>query len=441
MIVVPKFFLKLGYNLAFTLGFAVAWPLMAYLIWRRKPMWGKVGERFGHYPEKVKAWLRHPDRPVWIHAVSVGEVLLARVLIREMRKIKPNLRVFLTVGTPTGRRTAESLQDERTCLTYVPTDFYHAMMRAFRRVHPRLLILVENEIWPNMIWRAGKMGTPVCLVNSRLSRRNRGLLRFAQPIVQPVFQLFDWVGVQSVQDLHRLGVAGFPEKRLHLMGSMKYDVADLVADDPGKAQEILLRLGWTRGQVILLAGSTHPGEEEILLRLFDGLRGKHPQLRLVLVPRHAERAGSILKIARAAGFSVILRSKLEHPFLPDPQILVVDTTGELRDLYPAGDLVFIGKTLTGTGGQNFLEPARYGRAIFSGPHMENFQSLRDEFVQDRAMLICPDEESLRQEITRLLEAPEARQELGRRARACFQKHLGAGARHAEALVRLLGPEI
>ena len=219
------------------------------------------------------------------------------------------------------------------------------------------------------------------------------------------------------------------------------EVPVLLGYSLGKAQEILLRLGWTRGQVILLAGSTHPGEEEILLRLFDGLRGKHPQLRLVLVPRHAERAGSILKIARAAGFSVILRSKLEHPFLPDPQILVVDTTGELRDLYPAGDLVFIGKTLTGTGGQNFLEPARYGRAIFSGPHMENFQSLRDEFVQDRAMLICPDEESLRQEITRLLEAPEARQELGRRARACFQKHLGAGARHAEALVRLLGPEI
>jgi len=441
MIVVPKFVLKLGYNLVFTLGFAVAWPLMAYLIWRRKPMWGKVGERFGHYPEKVKVWLRHPDRPVWIHAVSVGEVLLARVLIREMRKIKSDLRVFLTVGTPTGRRTAESLQDERTCLTYVPVDFYHAMMRAFRRVHPRLLILIENEIWPNMVWRAGKMGIPVCLVNSRLSRRNRGLLRFAQPVVRPVFQLFEWVGVQSVQDLHRLEVAGFPEKRIHLMGSMKYDVADLVADDPGKARDILVSLRWHCGQVILLGGSTHPGEEEILIRLFHKMRVHHPELRLILVPRHAERAGSILKTARESGAQAILRSELKGSHPSGCEILVVDTTGELRDLYPAGDLVFIGKTLTGTGGQNFLEAARYGKAILAGPHMENFQPLRDEFMQDQAMVIGQDEESLNQLVARLLKTPEERQELGRKAKACFQKHLGAGARHAEALIRLLGPKV
>jgi 3-deoxy-D-manno-octulosonic-acid transferase len=341
------------------------------------------------------------------------------------------------VGTPTGRRTAESLQDEITCLTYVPTDFYHAMMRAFRRVQPRLLILIENEIWPNMIWRAAKMAIPVCLVNSRLSRRNRGLLRFAQPVVRPIFQLFEWVGVQSSQDLHRLEVAGFPEKRLHLMGSMKYDVADLVADDPGKAAEILKGLGWTRDQVILLGGSTHPGEEQILIRLFRKLRAQHPTLRLILVPRHAERANSILKIAKEMGFQPMLRSKLPPPLSGDYEILVVDTTGELRDLYPAGDLVFIGKTLTGTGGQNFLEPARYGRAILAGPHMENFQPLRDEFMQDQGMVICPDEETLHKEIERLLETPAARQELGRNAKECFQKHLGAGARHAEALVLML----
>ena len=237
---IPEPLLKIGYNLLFTAGFALTWPYFTYLIWRRQPFWERLGERLGHYPKEVKEWLKRPDRPVWIHAVSVGEVLLARVLVRELRRHRPNLRVFLTVGTPTGRRVAEPLLDDKTCLVYVPTDFYYSMMRAFRRVNPRALILVENEIWPNMLWRAKKMGIPVCLVNSRLSRRNRRLFRAARTFVRPVLQAFDWIGVQSEEDLGRFAIAGFPENRLHLMGSMKYDVADLASDNPGKGREVAL---------------------------------------------------------------------------------------------------------------------------------------------------------------------------------------------------------
>ncbi|NBR47028.1 MAG: 3-deoxy-D-manno-octulosonic acid transferase, partial [Verrucomicrobia bacterium] len=385
--------------------------------------------------------LKRPDRPVWIHAVSVGEVLLARVLVRELRRHRPNLRVFLTVGTPTGRRVAEPLLDDKTCLVYVPTDFYYSMMRAFRRVRPKALILVENEIWPNMLWRAKKMEIPVCLVNSRLSRRNRRLFRAARTFVRPVLQAFDWIGVQSEEDLGRFAIAGFPENRLHLMGSMKYDVADLASDNPGKGREIRRLAGWDRGQVVLLGGSTHPGEEKALAGLMKELKSKHPNLRLMLVPRHVERKGEILSELSGAGLKVGLRSRLEQETGADPDVLLVDSTGELRDLYPACELVFIGKTLTGKGGQNFLEAARHGRAIVAGPHMENFQSLRREFLEEKAIVVSADAGELGRQLDRLLASSAEREELGRRAQTCFREHLGAGARHVEALLKFLNGRV
>jgi 3-deoxy-D-manno-octulosonic-acid transferase len=437
MTAIPEPLLKVGYNLLFSLGFALTWPYFTYLIWRRQPFWERLGERLGHYPKEVKEWLKRPDRPVWIHAVSVGEVLLARVLVRELRRHRPNLRIFLTVGTPTGRRVAEPLLDDKTCLVYGPTDFYYSMMRAFRRVRPKALILVENEIWPNMLWRAKKMGIPVCLVNSRLSRRNRRLFRAARTFVRPVLQAFDWIGVQSEEDLGRFAIAGFPENRLHLMGSMKYDVADLASDNPGKGWEIRKMAGWDQGQVVILGGSTHPGEEKALADRVQALKPKHPRLRLMLVPRHVERKGEILQQLSATGLKTGLRSRLEMERGSDPDILLVDSTGELRDLYPACELVFIGKTLTGKGGQNFLEAARYGRAILAGPHMDNFQSLRREFQADKAMVVCADPAALQADLDRLLASANEREELGRRAQACFREHLGAGARHVEALLEFL----
>jgi len=434
MSAIPELFLKVGYNILFTIGFALSWPYLTYLIWRRQPFWERLGERLGHYPKEIKEWLKDPRRPVWIHAVSVGEMLLARVLVRELRVLRPDLRILLTTGTPTGRRVGEHLLDEKTRLVYVPTDFYYSMLRAFRRIRPSVLILVENEIWPNMLWRARKMGVEVFLVNSRLSRRNRRLFRLTRTFIRPVLQLFDWIGVQSPEDMRRFAIAGFPEERLHLMGSMKYDVAALAADHPGKGGELRKAAGWENGQVILLGGSTHPGEEKILAEMMKRLIKKHPQLRLMLVPRHVERTASILVELAGTGLRVVKRSGVSREGKTDPEILLVDTTGELRDLYPTADVVFIGKTVTGTGGQNFLEAARHGRAIVAGPHMENFMPLRREFEEANGIRVTGSAAELEEEVDRLLENHTERIALGRRALDCFQGHLGAGKRCAEILV-------
>ena len=278
------------------------------------------------------------------------------------------------------------------------------------------------------------MGVEILLVNSRLSRRNRRLFRMARTFVRPVLQLFDWIGVQSPEDMRRFAIAGFPEKRLHLMGSMKYDVAALAADHPGKGVELRKLAGWDQGQVILLGGSTHPGEEKILSDMVKELKGRHRELRLMLVPRHVERTDSILGELEEVGLRVVRRSQLEKEGKTDPDILLVDTTGELRDLYPTADVVFIGKTLTGTGGQNFLEAARHGRAIVAGPHMENFMPLRREFEEKKAILIAGSADDLRTELEGLLSTKKGREELGQRAADCFQEHLGAGARCAAVLL-------
>jgi 3-deoxy-D-manno-octulosonic-acid transferase len=434
MSAIPELFLKVGYNILFTIGFALSWPYLTYLIWRRQPFWERLGERLGHYPKEIKEWLKDPRRPVWIHAVSVGEMLLERVLVRELRVLRPDLRILLTTGTPTGRRVGEHLLDEKTRLVYVPTDFYYSMLRAFRRIRPSVLILVENEIWPNMLWRARKMGVEVFLVNSRLSRRNRRLFRLARTFIRPVLQLFDWIGVQSPEDMRRFAIAGFPEERLHLMGSMKYDVAALAADHPGKGGELRKAAGWENGQVILLGGSTHPGEEKILAEMVKRLIKKHPQLRLMLVPRHVERTSSILVELAETGLRVVKRSEVDRVEKTDPEILLVDTTGELRDLYPTANVVFIGKTVTGTGGQNFLEAARHGRAIVAGPHMENFMPLRREFEEANGIRVTGSAAELEEEVDRLLKNHTERNALGRRALDCFQGHLGAGKRCAEILV-------
>ena len=431
---IPESWLKIGYNLLFTVGFALTWPYLTYLIWRRQPFWERLGERLGHYPQELKDWLKHPQRPVWIHAVSVGEMLLARVLVREMRVLKPDLRILITTGTPTGRRVGEPLLDSQTRMVYAPTDFYYSMLRAFRRIQPAALILVENEIWPNMLWRARKMGVKVYLVNSRLSRRNRRLFRMGRTFVRPVLQLFDWIGVQSQEDMGRFAIAGFPQERLHLMGSMKYDVAALVADHPGKGVEVREAAGWGEGQIVLLGGSTHPGEERLLAEMVKGLKEKHPELRLMLVPRHVERTGSILGELAGTGLRVVKRSDLVREGRSDPEIVLVDTTGELRDLYPAADVVFIGKTLTGTGGQNFLEAARHGRAIVAGPHMENFMSLRREFEEAKGIRVTGSVEELGRVVDELLSDKKEREGLGRRGADCFRQHLGAGKRCAEVLI-------
>ena len=431
--------LRLFYNLAFLGGLLLTWPYFIYHMWRRGRLFNAFGERLGLYSRGVKAQLEDLKDPVWIHAVSVGEIMLAGVLVRELRQCRPGQDIVITTTTATGRHVGERLVDEHLVLLYNPTDFYFAVRRAFRCIRPSILILMEQEIWPNYIWEAEKRKIPVWLLNARLSDRSWKRMRWFRSLTGPVLRKLSLVGVQARQDIPRLAEAGFPPHTLFYVGSMKFDVAELTSFDSGLGRKVRQAAGWGEDELILLAGSTHPGEERVILELFSDLKRRHPELRLLIAPRHVERTRGVEQLCTEAGYISVRRSRLnlEEVAKAPVEVLLLDTTGELRSLYDLGTVNFIGKSLIGKGGQNFIEAARAGRPVVVGPNMQNFARLAEQFVREKALLQVQNRAELADAFRQLLDDPERRKQLGGRARDLFLENLGSGARSAEMIAQYL----
>jgi 3-deoxy-D-manno-octulosonic-acid transferase len=376
---------------------------------------------------------------LWIHAVSVGEVLVALALLRELRRKSPELRVALTVTTITGRRVAMGAADSGTIVLWSPVDFSGVVRRAFSLLRPRALILVETEVWPNYLWEAKRRRVPVVLLNARLSPRTERWYRRFPEIFRPILRGLSLVLAQAPEDVDRLIGAGFPPEAIFVRGNLKYDVANLGSGGEAPPCSWWERCGWPADALILLAGSTHPGEEEVMVGLYRESRRRHPKLRLILAPRHVERSAEIRALCRKSELSVVSRTELGKGMVQDvpPDVLLLDTTGELRFLYEKATLVFIGKSLRARGGQNFLEAAYAGKPILVGPNMENFEMLVREFRRERAILQAADRAELGALLEELLTSEAMRSEFGKRARAVFAKHVGAAARAAGDILGLL----
>ena len=304
-----KFILQVVYNVGFVTFFVLTGPFFLWRLWRRGKLLPQFGQRFGFYSKEVRERLKH-GADLWIHAVSVGEVKLARVLIQRMREIRPGLRIVVSTTTGTGFALAKArLENEQTSVIYNPIDFLWSVAVAYKVIQPKRLILIESEIWPNYLWCASRRHIPVYLVNARLSSRTEERYRRLRRLIRPLLQEIDLVFAQDQTDLSRLTLAGFPPETIFNLGSLKYDVAAL---DTATEQDISAwwnRTGWNADQLILLGGSTHPGEEEVLARIYRDLREEWPKLRLVLAPRHAERGGSIRDLCERMGLQAVnLRS-------------------------------------------------------------------------------------------------------------------------------------
>ncbi|WP_142660047.1 3-deoxy-D-manno-octulosonic acid transferase, partial [Methylacidimicrobium tartarophylax] len=369
---------------------------------------------------------------LWIHAVSVGEVLVALALLRELRRKSPELRVALTVTTITGRRVAMSAADPGTIVLWSPVDFSGVVRRAFALLRPRALILVETEVWPNYLWEAKRRRVPVFLLNARLSPRTERWYRRFPEIFRPILRGLSLVLAQAPEDVDRLIGAGFPPEAIFVTGNLKYDVANLGSGGEALPCAWWEWCGWPVDALILLAGSTHPGEEEVMVDLYRESRHRHPKLRLILAPRHVERSAEIRALCRKSGLSVVSRTELGKGMVQDvpSDVLLLDTTGELRFLYEKATIVFIGKSLRAHGGQNFLEAASAGKPILVGPNMQNFEMLVREFRRERAILQAGDRAELGALLEELLTSEAMRSEFGKRARAVFSKNVGAAARAA-----------
>ena len=415
------------YNLLFPLAFLVILPCYLARMFRRGDYRRDFGQRFARYSPELLARFDRGEW-IWIHAVSVGELLTALKLLDELHRRHPAWRFAVSSTTSTAHALALERQTDWWVPIYTPVDFPLFVRRALDAIRPRAIVLTESEMWPNFIWTARRRRIPVVLVNARVSPRSARRYRRFASVLRSVTRNLQAVGLQEKSHAVLWAHLGVPPRRLHLTGSVKYDPAGDLS--PGRNfHPVLAGFGFEPSDPILLGGSTHEGEEEILAHGLRILRTRFPTARLLIAPRHIERTTKIVASLAPTGFRVARRT-IPHSG-PAPDILLLDTTGELRDWYACADVVFMGKSLCGFGGQNPVEAILAGRPVLFGPQMGNFAALRDALLAVGGAAEIHNASQLSAETTRLWTDPAYRAELVENARSALRPHQGATVRTAE----------
>jgi 3-deoxy-D-manno-octulosonic-acid transferase len=401
--------LRIAYSVLFTLLLPLI-VLRMFLRSRRAPAYRKrLAERFGVFAAPAD------DRPcLWVHAVSLGETLAARPLIERLLSDYPGYRVVVTTTTPTGSAQVTRLFGDRVFHVYAPWDTPGAVKRFLKQVEPRLLILIETELWPNMLHYCEHCGCQVLLANARLSARSAaGYARVAQTTRQMLCSL-DWIGAQSSSDAERFVQLGMPEDRVAVTGSIKFD---LQLDDAMRtaAQDLRQQWGLDQRPVIIFA-STHAGEDQIALSVFSALRDQQPKALMLLAPRHPERFEEVYALCQASGLQVLRRSAgVSVESLTE--ILLVDSLGELLQLFALADVAVIGGSFIPRGGHNPLEAAAWALPVLCGSSMFNFADVTQRLVEVGALQLCADQAQLLEQLQLLTRDC---QEADRRGAAALQ---------------------
>ena len=415
------------YNILFPVGFLLLLPKFILRMCRRGGYAADFMQRFGRYESGVKSRLASGGW-VWVQAVSVGEIFVAFRVMETIRERHPGVRFVLTTNTSTGYAIGRKRTDlSKDVLLYFPLDFPWIMRRVFNLLRPLAIILIENEMWPNMVRLAHRRDIPIVLVNGRISEHSfRGYqkLRVFTKDLLPRLFLFC---AQSEGDAERLRALGAPASRIRVTGSAKYDVVQ--ADPAGEqlAERLLRAAGLSPDVPLILGASTWPGEEAVLLKLFRELRAETGRLNLCLAPRHVERRDEVLRAIQDAGLTCLQRSALNEnsPAPLQSDVFLLDTTGELKNFYAHADVIFVGKSLTEHGGQNPIEPAFYGKPVITGPNMENFPGIIDDLVAAGALVQVKDASDLREVLRRMISDESFRRATGERAGRLVKSKGGA----------------
>jgi 3-deoxy-D-manno-octulosonic-acid transferase len=411
----------------YTLLLYLAMPLVLLYLFlrglRSKAYLKRWPERFGRFAPPARAG------GITVHAVSMGEVNAAGMLVQELLRRFPNDPLCLTTLTPTGSARVQELFGDRVAHVYLPLDLPGAVRRFLGRVRPRLLVIMETEIWPNLYHQAAARGIPIVIVNARISERSVGAYRRLRSLTGDALRKVSQIGAQSVLDRERLLGIGARERQIIVTGNMKFDVRMPPSlTEQGEA----IRLAWGRQRLVLVAGSTHEGDERALLAAFNRLLVTFPKALLVLVPRHPERFARAAQLARQAGFTVSLRSNgISCP--ASTQCFVVDAMGELLRFYAAADVAFVGGSIEPIGGHNVLEPAALSKPVLIGPHTQNFADITRQLLERNAAFRVADAEQLEAAVRRLFSGPELRDRMGRAGLDLVRSGQGAVARTLEMI--------
>ncbi len=434
--------IRLLYTIVYSLGFVLLIPVFLYKMWRRGKYRENFLQRFGFYAAESRASLAEKtEQRCWIQAVSVGEVNVALAFISALQHRFPKLRIILTTTTSTGYALAYERLPQDVDLLYFPQDFPWCVRRAYHLMQPDFIVLMESELWPNHIWAGARRGVPIFLVNGRMSPRSAKWYRRLRWLFRRAFGQLALVCAQSPEDAEHFVALGAVPERVLVTGNMKYDAslphADVQKVDP---VQLLKQISVSPSQPILLAGSTHPGEEEILFDIFKELRRKFPHLFLVIAPRHVERTREVVELAKRKQIKFVLRSDINSQLLSTARpydCLLVNTTGELKWLYKIATVIFVGKSLVGQGGQNIVEAAVSGHPVVFGPQMQNFKAIAAQFVAEGACVQVQDAEELRRALQELLQDAGRREKIAAAARRVIERNVGATERSVERIAREL----
>lgn len=420
------------YNLLMPLGFLFFVPGLL-LKYRNRGGWKSTyAERFGRFSPERREELSAFRGAVWIHAVSVGETVVALNLVRALQKRRPETRIVISTTTTTGQELARQRCPENVAVIFCPIDFPWMVKKAFDVLDPGMLVIFETEIWPNLICEAKKRGIPLVLVNGRMSDHSARGYRRAGCFFGPLLAKFDRLLVQSDADAERYRDVS-PQANVKVCGNLKFDQEPPeAAEDPG-----LDRCFGASPRTVVLGASTHPGEEELLVRCFAELKPEFPDLKLVLIPRHAERGADVAEMLDSRNLKFVRRSLAADPEAP-VDVLLADTTGEMMKFMSRADVVVMGKSLAGHDeGHNLIEPAMLGKPIVTGHVLRNFRFLLKVLCDADAVVTVASDDELAGALHRLLSDPAERKALGERAKAAIERHRGATARTVDELVGLL----
>ena len=427
------------YSIATLLALVVLAPYFVYQVLRHNKYIGSLRQRLGYLPVSFNL---DAEDSIWVHAVSVGEVLAARPLISELRRRYPRLRLFLSTTTLTGQQLARRSVSDVDAVFYLPFDWTFTVRRTLRLVRPRLFVMVETEIWPNLLRECRRQGIKTALVNGRISYRSFPRYRIVRPFFRRVLADVDRFCVQGEETSRRLQELGADPARITITGSLKFDSLD-AAPVPGRGPDRVLRFfRISPHRQVIVAGSTLRGEEEIVIRAFNRLRttSAGSNALLIIAARHPERFGEVERLCRQEGLATLRRSELPIDAEPRADAVILDTIGELAQLYQIATAVFVGGSLIPAGGHNILEPAVYGKPIVFGPHMQNFAEIADAFLANGAAIQVRSEREFEEAMLGLVADPVRRARLGAAARALIDANRGARDKTLAVLAELLPPE-
>ncbi len=415
----------------YSVGYYLALPGLLVRMWWRSVRYNpeyraRWRERFG--------WFKAIDCPkvIWIHAVSMGETLAAVPLVKALLAQYPDYRIVMTSTTPTGAAQVSKSFGDKVTAIHTPYDLPDAVHRFLARVHPVLGIILETELWPNLLAACRSHPIPLMLANARLSEGScRGYRRIG-PLAAEMVNSFTLVAAQASLDGDRFLALGLDNQRLQVTGNIKFDIqlpADLMARGQAFRTEWGSRLVW-------VAASTHEGEESVILEAFQIIKAQFPNILLVLVPRHPERFAKVKQLCVQAGYSVAQRS-LKDMVSADTPILLGDTMGELMLFYAAADATFVGGSLVPVGGHNLIEPAILGKPVFTGPQLHNFVDISKLLFQVGGAEKITDAQTLASATLSVLENPKKGQEMGEKGRTAILSNTGALAKHLDWIKKIL----